>query len=117
MPGAPVTIFNTNQLPISVGVNQGRSVRIGGASVPGLAPQASSAVGWNSGSPQPDALGPGTNHLTVMAEGSGQPASVVVNIPGNMPWMSVQLYLFADSQNVNWVLLNNGQYVAGKISG
>ena len=109
---ATVTIFNTSPMQISLMVNNGNQVMIGGTWAPLYVPQSSTAVSFDPGGPLPNALGPGTNSITVIPSGSPQPMSFQINVPTNAPVQSLQLYLSLGNNSVSWVLLNGG-FVAG----
>jgi hypothetical protein len=110
---ATVNIFNANTLTLQVSVNNGAQFSVAGASVPGWVPQGPAAGGssWSNHGPAPNALGPGTNIVTVTSQG-GAPIRVTVALP-DVQWSSVQFYVFFSWSTVSWVALNNGQYVTG----
>jgi hypothetical protein len=115
----PVTIFNVNPLSIQVAVNNGPRFSVSGASPPNWSPQTSTSggPGWSYNAPTQNVLAPGANVLTITPAGADQSTNLAVTLPRTFQWSSVQLYVFFDSYGtVNWVVLNDGQYVTGNLS-
>lgn len=118
---ASVTIvcFNANTLPVQVNVNNAPSAfTIAGASGPGWIPQTPASGGptWSNTTPGPNVLAPGTNYIAITPQGVTQPVTFTVDLPKTFQWNSLQLYIFFDTYtNVNWIVLNEGQYVTGSI--
>lgn len=112
-----VTVFNTSALSITVQVNNGPLFTCPGANPPGLSPQSPSSggPGWSNTSLAPNTFAPGANHLVVIPQGSMQPLSAILQIPGHFPWAQVQLYLFPGPGVLGWALLNNGSLVTGNL--
>ena len=119
--GAQPTIFNTGELALTVSVNNGAEFSIAGTgSWIGWTPQqpTSGGPGWTAaGERAPNVLGPGLNWVTVTPEGSLRPFTMAVNIPSNVEFASLQLYLFVNpSGAAEWTLMNNGEYVTSGTS-
>ena len=106
-----VTIFNTSSLDLRISINSGNPFTLPGVSpAQNWLPTSSASVTWSATGAGPGALGPGSNLLTVVS-GSGTPQSVPMNLPGGLPWMSLQIYLFPGLEAVSWMVLNNGELV------
>lgn len=119
--GAQPTIFNTGQLALTVSVNNGSQFSIAGTGAfIGWTPQqpASGGPSWTpAGERAPNVLGPGLNWVTVTPEGSLRPFTMTVNIPSNVDFASLQLYLFVNpSGDAQWTLMNSGEYVTSGVS-
>jgi hypothetical protein len=113
-----VTIFNVNPLSVQVSVNNGPQFSISGASAPNWTPQSPSQGGptWSNTTPGQNVLAPGANYLNLTSSGGFEPMVANANLPRNIQWNSLQLYLFFNSYNeLSWVVLNDGQFVTGNL--
>ena len=111
MPNAAVTIFNTNQVGISLSVNNGAQFQIDGTGPgQGWQPQqpANNPVSFSGRQPMPNVLGTGQNNIHLSISGSPRGVSFVIHIPGNQQILSLQIYFFLNQMEVSWVVLNNG---------
>jgi hypothetical protein len=114
MPSMPVVFFNTNSLSIQVNVNNGPAFNVPAAAVPSWAPQSPPNGGPSLGNvPGPNVLSPGTNYVMITPAGSTMPLNVPMNLPNNVQWNSLQVYIFFNYGAVSWIGLNNGQFVTG----
>jgi hypothetical protein len=119
--GSQPTIFNTGLLALTVSVNNGSQFSIAGTGAfIGWTPQQPTSGGprWiPAGERAPNALSPGLNWVTVTPEGSVRPFTMTINIPSNVDFASLQLYLFVNpSGDAAWTLMNNGEYVTSGVS-
>lgn len=107
----PATAFNPGQFDLTLSINNGPAVELPGASpeswLPGSAP-----IGFEPSGPQPGVLGPGANYLAVTPEGASTPLTVSIQLPGNVLYDSLQLYLFVVDSAVTWAVLDNGRLIA-----
>ncbi len=114
-----VTIFNANTLPVQVSVNNGASFTIAGASAAtNWVPQtpSSGSPTWSNNQPGQNVIAPGTNYLNITPQGTLQPYTTTMILPGTIQWNSLQLYIYFNSNTeVSWIVLNEGQYVTGNI--
>jgi hypothetical protein len=114
----PVSIFNASPLAVTVVVNSAtNSVWIGPSSLSlGWQPQYDAKdVSLNpGGTAGPNVLATGANSLAMTPDGSVIPTTVTLNLPRDIQWQSLQLYIFFNTyQDFSWIVLNNGAYVTG----
>lgn len=110
-----VNMFNANNLPLNVNVNNaGSTFQIAAAAGPNWTPQTPATnPTFNPGPPTPGNLGIGTNSLSLTPQGSTTPFIAQVNIPSAVNWSSIQIYLFfAGYTSCSWVVLNAGQLIS-----
>lgn len=114
----PVTLLNASALAVTVVVNSATdSVWIGhtGASLCWQPQYDMTSVTMNPGGPAaPNVLATGANSLALTPDGSTTPTTVQLEVPGDLQWHSLQLYIFFNTyQDFSWIVLNNGAYVSG----
>ena len=113
---ALVNIFNASQLAMDVSVNQGNRFTIPGTSAnQNWQPQQpnSNPVGFANGYPSPNTFGTmGSNMVTVFISGSVQSYQLQISIPQYAPISSLQLYIFAGTNGVSWIVLSSGQLIS-----
>jgi hypothetical protein len=113
-----VTIFNANPLAVQVSVNNGPQFAIEGASPPNWAPQAPGSGGptYSNTTRAQNVIAPGANSLTLIQIGAPDPFTATLNLPKNLQWNSLQIYLFFNSYgDLSWTILNEGQFVTGNL--
>jgi hypothetical protein len=114
----PVTIFNASPLAVQISINNGASFSIQGTHAPNFTPQTPSAGGPTWGSTTAAAqnvIAFGPNELSITPQGVLAPYITQLDVPA-VPWISLQIYIFFNAYSgVSWILLNNGQFVAGAI--
>ncbi|WP_102958635.1 hypothetical protein [Mangrovicella endophytica] len=117
-----VTLFNANILNVTVVVNEAASpsIWIGGTNA-ALSWQPQTVIGMVqlnlAGPPGPGILAVGPNTLTVTPDGVITPTAIPLDIPGNVQWITAQLYVFYGTlSTAQCVMLNDGQYVTGSLS-
>jgi hypothetical protein len=110
-----VNLFNANNLPINVNVNNASSTfQIAAAAGPNWTPQTPTTnPTFNPGPPTPGNLGIGTNNVQITPQGSTSPFVAPINLPGTVNWSSIQIYIFFQSYaSCSWVVLNAGQQIS-----
>jgi len=110
-----ITIFNANPLPIHVSVNNGPQFLIHGTG-PALdwTPQTPNSGGpaYSNRMPAQNVLAPGANFLTVTPGRFAAPFRATLNLPRNIQWNAVQIYLvFNDDGDLILFILNDGQFI------
>jgi len=113
--GVTVNMFNSNNLPINVNVNNGSSTfQIDAATGPNWTP-ATPATNptFNPGPATAGNLGIGPNNVLLTPKGSTSTFNAVINLSGQVNWQSIQIYIFFQSYtSCSWIVLNSGQVVA-----
>jgi hypothetical protein len=113
----PVTIFNANELALTIAVNRGAVAVLGPVDGTSWAPATSDAIGWSDDGAAPGKLAPGANEVVVQF-GACAPVHVEMNLPKIEP-ASVQLYFFLPPQTgvsvVTWFALYAGVAVANGV--
>jgi hypothetical protein len=110
-----VNLFNANNLPINVSVNNGSGTfQIAAAAGPNWTPQTPATnPTFNPGPPTPGNLGIGSNLVQITPQGSTSPFTVPINLPGAVNWSSIQIYIFFQTySNCSWIVLNAGQQIS-----
>lgn len=110
-----VNMFNSNNLPINVNVNNAKSTfQIDAASGPNWTPQTPATnPTFNPGPPTPGNLGIGTNNVLLTPQGSTSSFNAQVQIPAAVNWQSIQIYVFFQSYtSTSWIVLNSGQLIS-----
>ena len=119
----PVNIFNASTQTITVVVNGGPQVSIGGTGATAgwqpVSQPASAGVSYSPGYPAPNVIGNlEVNNVTATVQGvpiGGAP--FYFSLPTNYAVGSVQLYLFFGSvQSANWIALTDGKVCGTQIS-
>jgi hypothetical protein len=114
MAAATVNIFNANNLPINLNINNGSSMtQIAAAAGPNWTPAVPTTnPSFNQGPPTPGNLGIGINNVQITPQGSTSPFVAPVNLPSNVNWSSIQIYIFFMSySSCSWIVLNAGQVI------
>lgn len=113
----PVTIFNANELALTIAVNRGAVAVLGPVDGTSWAPATTSAIGWSDDGAAPGKLAPGANEVVVQF-GACAPVHVQMNLPAITP-ASVQVYFFLPPQTgvsvVTWFALYAGVAVANGV--
>ena len=110
-----VNIFNANNLPINLNVNNASStVQIAAAAGPNWTPAVPTTnPTFNPGPPTSGNLGIGVNNVQITPQGSTSPFVAPINLPGSVNWSSIQIYIFFQSYtSCSWIVLNAGQQIA-----
>lgn len=110
-----VNLFNPNNLPISVNVNNGSGMfEIAAATGPNWTPQTPATnPTFNPGPPTPGNLGIGSNLVQITPLGSTSPFAAPINLSGAVNWSSIQIYLlFQTYSSCSWIVLNAGQQIS-----
>jgi len=91
----PISIFNPNNLPIDIIVNNGSSqLQVLAAAGPNWTPPTPTTnPTFNYGPPAPGNLGIGSNLIQIMPQGSTSPFVIAINLPGTVNWSSIQIYI------------------------
>lgn len=114
----PVAIFNANELPLTISVNNGAVAVVSPVDSGSWTPATTNSVGWDESGASPGRLAPGPNQLVVQF-GPGAPVHVEMNLPEIQP-ASVQVYFFVPPQTgvslVSWFVLYAGVVVANGVA-
>jgi len=111
----PISIFNPNNLPIDIIVNNGSSqLQVLAAAGPNWTPPTPTTnPTFNYGPPAPGNLGIGSNLIQIMPQGSTSPFVIAINLPGTVNWSSIQIYIFFQTySSCSWIVLNAGQQIS-----
>jgi hypothetical protein len=112
-----VTIFNANPLAVQMTVNNGPQFAIAGATAAWV-PQSptTGAPTWSNVAPGQNVFSPGPNSVNITPTGALKPYVTTVNLPDDIQWDSLQLYIYFNGyKEVSWVVLNGGQFVTANV--
>jgi hypothetical protein len=110
----PVNIFNANNQPININVNNGTSIiQVAAAAGPNWTPAVPTTnPTFNPGPATPGNLGIGANSVQITPQGSTSTFVAPINLSGSVNWNSLQIYIFFQSfSSCSWITLNAGQQV------
>lgn len=106
-----INIFNTTNENLRIIINQGSPLMTPGTGQnwqPNYVP-----APYNQSYPSPGVFGLGSNYLVIATDYSNY--NLMVDIPGNRPLGSLQLYIFMGQSSPSWILLENGRVISGRL--
>lgn len=116
--GSIVTVFNANELAMTIAVNSGAMAAVGPFDELSGLPASNATIGWSTSGPLPGSLAPGPNLVQVQF-GAGSPVNIQMTLPPLEP-ASVQIYLFMPPHSrvgaVTWFVLFAGVVVASGLA-
>jgi len=111
----PVNIFNANNQPITINVNNAvNGISIAAAAGPNWTPAVPATnPTFNPGPPASGVLGIGTNSVLITPSSWPSPFKASVDLPGSVNRTSCQIYIFFQSySSCAWIVLNAGQQIS-----